>query len=81
MGDVIAAELREGFRAFDFGIPFILQETDELRDHRPLDVEELPPFTTMSLPALAGLLGKGTPSSPKTCRAPRCSATTGWTVR
>ncbi|MBA4260926.1 MAG: restriction endonuclease subunit R, partial [Comamonadaceae bacterium] len=59
VGDVIAAELREGFEAFDFGIPFILQETDELRDHRPLDVEELPPFTTMSLPALTGLLGKG----------------------
>lgn len=59
VGDVIAAELREGFGAFDFGIPFILQETDELRDHRPLDVEDLPPFTTMSLPALNGLLGKG----------------------
>lgn len=59
VGDVIAADLREGFAAFDFGIPFILQETDELRDHRPLDMEELPPFTTLSLSALNGLLGKG----------------------
>jgi type III restriction enzyme len=28
-GDVIAAELREGFERFDFGIPFILREADE----------------------------------------------------
>lgn len=59
VGDVIAAELRDGFEAFDFGIPFVLQEADELRDHRPLDVEELPPFSAMSLAALSGLLGKG----------------------
>jgi type III restriction enzyme len=59
VGDVIAAELREGFEAFDFGLPFILQETDEMRDHRPLAVDELPPFSTMSLEALNGLLGKG----------------------
>lgn len=59
VGDVVAAELREGYSEFDFGIPFILQETDELRDHRPLDVEALPPFTSMSLSALTGLLGKG----------------------
>mgnify|MGYP006200095945 CR=1 FL=1 len=31
-GDVIAAELHEDFEAFDFGIPFILQEADELRE-------------------------------------------------
>jgi type III restriction enzyme len=32
-GDVMAAELREGFEKFDFGIPFILREADELRGH------------------------------------------------
>jgi type III restriction enzyme len=58
-GDVIAAELREDFEAFDFGIPFILQEADELRDHQPLDVESLPAFTSMSAAELTGLLGKG----------------------
>jgi type III restriction enzyme len=58
-GDVMAAELRDGFEAFDFGIPFILQETDELRDHQPLDVDTLPPFTSMGLHALTGLLGQG----------------------
>lgn len=58
-GDVIAAELREGFEAFDFGIPFILQETDEVRDHRPLDMFGLPAFTAMTPEQLTGLLGKG----------------------
>ncbi len=58
-GDVIAAELREGFEAFDFGIPFILQEADELRDHHSLDITALPAFTAMSADQLTGLLGKG----------------------
>ena len=58
-GDVIAAELREGFEAFDFGIPFILQETDEVRDHMALDLTTLPAFTAMTVAQLTGLLGKG----------------------
>lgn len=58
-GDVIAAELREGFEAFDFGIPFILQEADEMRDHDALDVCALPAFTAMSVAQLTDLLGKG----------------------
>jgi type III restriction enzyme len=58
-GDVLAAELRKGFEAFDFGIPFILQEADELRDHHPLDVDTLPAFTAMTPAQLTGLLGKG----------------------
>jgi len=58
-GDVVAAELREGYEAFDFGIPFILREADELRDHAALDVAALPAFTAMARTQLAGLLGKG----------------------
>ncbi|MBI5907520.1 MAG: restriction endonuclease subunit R, partial [Burkholderiales bacterium] len=58
-GDVIAAELREGFEAFDFGIPFILQEADEVRDHHALDLTALPAFTAMTPEQLTGLLGKG----------------------
>ncbi len=58
-GDVIAAELREGYAAFDFGIPFILREADEEHHHLALDIGALPPFTAMPLPALAALLGKG----------------------
>ena len=58
-GDVLAAELREGFEAFDFGIPFILQEADELHVHDGLDVLTLPTFSTMSVQQLTGMLGKG----------------------
>ncbi len=58
-GDVIATELREGFEAFDFGIPFILQEADEVRDHHELNTEALPAFTTLSVSQLTGLLGQG----------------------
>lgn len=58
-GDIVAAELREGFEAFDFGIPFILREADELRDHAAIDTSTLPAFTAMTAEQLAGLLGKG----------------------
>ena len=58
-GDVIAAELRKDFAAFDFGIPFILQEADELHQHKQLDVTTLPAFTAMTADQLKGLLGKG----------------------
>jgi len=58
-GDVIAAELREGFEAFDFGIPFILQEADEVRDHHAPDLAALPAFTALTVEQLTGLLGKG----------------------
>lgn len=58
-GDVMAAELREGFEPFDFGIPFILREADEEHHHRALDITALPAFTAMPLPQLAALLGQG----------------------
>ena len=56
---MIAAELRRGFEAFDFGIPFILREADEMRDHHALDLGALPAFTDMTAKQLTGLLGKG----------------------
>ena len=58
-GDVIAAELREGFAAFDFGIPFILQEADEVRDHHAPDLSALPAFSALTAAQLSALLGKG----------------------
>ncbi len=58
-GDVVAAELREGYEAFDFGIPFILRESDEMHSHTAMDVLALPPFTSMDANALRSLLGKG----------------------
>ena len=56
---MLVADLREGFEAFDFCIPFILQEADELRDHHAMDVIALPAFTAMSVEQLTGLLGRG----------------------
>lgn len=58
-GDVIAAELRENYAPFDFGIPFILQEADEFRDHAALDMASIPAFTALGLEQLKGMLGKG----------------------
>ncbi len=58
-GDVIAAELREGFEAFDFAIPFILREADETMDHAALDVTKLPAFNAMTQAELAAMLGRG----------------------
>jgi len=57
--DVIAAELRDGFAAFDFGIPFILQEADEVHDHHAMDITRLPAFTAMGIDQLTALLGQG----------------------
>lgn len=58
-GDVMAAELRQGYEAFDFGIPFIVSEADEENRHAALDVTTLPAFTAMPQAQLAALLGKG----------------------
>ena len=58
-GDVMAVDLREGYAQFDFGIPFILQEADELHAHARLDVSTLPTFTAMGVEQLIGMLGKG----------------------
>jgi type III restriction enzyme len=58
-GDLIVAKLREGFEVFDFAIPFILQEADEVIEHTAPDVSALPAFTSMSLEHLTNQLGKG----------------------
>jgi type III restriction enzyme len=58
-GDVMAAELREGFEAFDFALPFILREADQVVDHADLDVSGLPAFTAMTQDRLMAMLGKG----------------------
>ncbi len=59
VGDLINAELRDGWESFDFTIPFILREADESVEHLPIDLGSLQPFTQMSRGALSALLGKG----------------------
>lgn len=58
-GDLIPSELREGYEAYDFAIPFILREADDSVDHLPIDIAALPTFSAMSRTKLAELLGKG----------------------
>jgi type III restriction enzyme len=58
-GDVIAAELRDGFEQYDFAIPHISREEESFLEHHTPDLAALPTFTAMTLAQLAGLLGKG----------------------
>lgn len=58
-GDVISVGLREGYETYDFGIPYILREADELREHTGLDVGALPAFTALTAAQLGEMLGKG----------------------
>ena len=58
-GDVLAAELCDGFEAFDFALPLVVREADEWREHSPLDVTALPPFRDMDVAQLQALLGRG----------------------
>lgn len=59
IGDVIAAQLREGFEEFDFAIPYILHEAEEHLEHRTLDLATLLPFTALTPTELTNMLGKG----------------------
>lgn len=58
-GDLVQVGLRDGYGKFDFAIPFILRESEEMLEHAPIDVHALAPFSQMSRHQLAGLLGKG----------------------
>ena len=58
-GDLLAAELRDGYEDYDFAIPFILREADENVDHLPIEIATLLPFSAMPRAELQELLGKG----------------------
>lgn len=58
-GDLLQVPLRDNYELFDFGIPFILRESEEMHHHVDLDVATLPAFTTISMQQLKDMLGKG----------------------
>lgn len=58
-GDLISVELREDYAEYDFALPFILCEADEVMRHHLLDVAALPAFGSLTLPQLREMLGKG----------------------
>jgi len=59
VGDLMAVKLREDYEAYDFGIPLILREAEELQHHADLDLTALPSFSAMPMQQLKDLLGKG----------------------
>lgn len=58
-GDLVSVGLREDYAEYDFAIPFILCEADEVMRHHLLDVAALPKFSGLTLPQLREMLGKG----------------------
>lgn len=58
-GDLIGSGLVGDFERYDFAIPFILRETEELIEHELIDVAGIVPFTAMSQHALREMIGKG----------------------
>ncbi len=58
-GDLMAVGLREEHGQYDFGIPFILRDTEEWLEHQAPAIEALQPFTQLSLVQLKEMLGKG----------------------
>lgn len=58
-GDLISVGLHEDYAEYDFAIPFILCEADEVMRHHLLDVVALPKFNGLTLVQLREMLGKG----------------------
>jgi len=58
-GDLIGVGLCEDHGQYDFGIPFILRDTEEWLEHQAPDIATLQPFTALSLGQLKEMLGKG----------------------
>jgi type III restriction enzyme len=58
-GDLISVPLRDGYEAYDFHLPFILQEREETIHMQPMDVTALDPFSGFTLAQLKSIIGKG----------------------
>lgn len=58
-GDLISVGLREDYADYDFAIPHIICEKDEVMRHHLLDIAGLPAFSGFTLPRLRDMLGKG----------------------
>lgn len=58
-GDLISVGLREGYEEFDFAIPFILREQEEVIQERTIDIAELTAFSGFTLEQLKAVVGKG----------------------
>jgi len=57
-GDMLPVGLREDHGRYDFGIPFILRDTEEWLEHQAPAIATLQPFTQLSQRQLKEMLGK-----------------------
>jgi type III restriction enzyme len=58
-GDLVAVELRDGYTAYDFALPFVLREREETLGDRAFDVTKLAAFDAFSIEQLKKMIGKG----------------------
>jgi type III restriction enzyme len=58
-GDLITVDLREGYEAYDFAWPVILQEREETLSLGVFDPATLAPFTGLTLEKLKAMIGSG----------------------
>lgn len=58
-GDLIMAGLREGFEAYDFALPMVIAEAEEVMRQPEIDLEKMEAFTLFTLDQLRDLAGKG----------------------
>jgi type III restriction enzyme len=58
-GDLINVGLVPDYEKYDFEIPIILRDAEELIEEQIIKPEDLPPFTQLSLSDLKQIIGKG----------------------
>jgi len=57
-GELESVSLRDGFEEYDFAIPFVLREREEMIEERQLDPASIPPFGGFTLQQLKALVGQ-----------------------
>jgi len=58
-GDLINVGLVTGYEDYDFNIPVILRDAEELIEEQVINPKDLPPFTQYSIDDLKQIIGKG----------------------
>ncbi len=58
-GDVINVELINDYARYDFAVPFVLRDAEEILSLHDLDTAAIPPYRDQTPAALRAMLGKG----------------------
>lgn len=59
VGDLVNVGLREGYERYDFAIPFMMNDAEEVLTHNEIDVSALPVFRKIPLAEMSKYLGRG----------------------